>query len=49
MLHVDPLLGSDRNTDDCTAAVARQRLENSNRMVFSVQSVQNNWNDELLN
>jgi hypothetical protein len=38
--HVDPLLGGDRETGDCTMDVARQRPARNNRgKVFYVQSV----------
>jgi hypothetical protein len=36
--HVDPLLGTDREISDCTAAVARQRSANNRGMVFSAWS-----------
>jgi hypothetical protein len=40
MWHVDPLLDSDSEMDEYTAAVARQRSANNNRgMVFSAQSI----------
>jgi hypothetical protein len=36
--HVDPLLGSDREIDDCKVAVARQRPTKNRAMVFSAPS-----------
>jgi hypothetical protein len=38
--HLEPLTGSDRETGDRTAAVARQLLANNNRgMVFTARSL----------
>jgi hypothetical protein len=51
--HVDPLPGGDREIDDCTAAVSKQRPADNRWIVFSARSVprcykQDNWSNELV-
>jgi hypothetical protein len=49
MWHVDPLLGNDREMDDRTVAVARQRPANNRGIVFSARSPKQKMEQQQMN